>query len=188
MKIPHFSRVSDFASTALLVDSFFQGAGASLLLNVQRSVGLQLDLLGGFRYLNLQENHHRCRRIVPLRVRRRVSDVRPFRPPIILRWTVGTRATGETTTCRPRKSGHWRNAGIGTRQWPTFHQRLHRFGPVVGYPGGYFQTDEYRQPDPCRFAVVPEANEPRHSIESLGDVYRRIRFCMPTQSPVRRSD
>ncbi|HLJ11913.1 MAG TPA: BBP7 family outer membrane beta-barrel protein, partial [Planctomycetaceae bacterium] len=46
-----------FAGSArLTIQSFFQGAEANLLYNVQNANGLRFDLLGGFRYLNLQES------------------------------------------------------------------------------------------------------------------------------------
>lgn len=43
-------------SASVTVQDFFQGAEANLLYNVQDSGGLRWDVIGGFRYLNLQEN------------------------------------------------------------------------------------------------------------------------------------
>lgn len=46
-----------FAGTArLTVTDFLQGFDANLLYNINNSGGVRFDLLGGFRYLNLQEN------------------------------------------------------------------------------------------------------------------------------------
>jgi len=46
-----------FAGTAVVsVQSFLQGTELNLLHNLQTSNGLRFDVLGGFRYVNLQEN------------------------------------------------------------------------------------------------------------------------------------
>lgn len=55
--ITYISRPGFYAGTAVLtVQNFLQGADANLLYNVQNADGVRWDVLGGFRYVNLQEN------------------------------------------------------------------------------------------------------------------------------------
>jgi hypothetical protein len=159
------ARPGAFAGSALLsVDSFFQGAEANLFLNLQNSSGLRFDLLGGFRYLNLQENltfqTNSPAVTGPADVFQTFDHFQTTNN--FYGGQFGARVSFENPRLFLNATG--KVAFGGTQQdvhvnGVTFTNDFTGFGPVVGYPGGYFsQPTNIGGRSSTAFAVVPEAN------------------------------
>ncbi len=159
------SRPGFFAGHALLtVDSFFQGAEANLLVNLQNSAGWRFDMLGGFRYLNLQEN-----------LTFQTSSPAISGPADVFQTfdhfqttnnfyggQIGARASYDNSRLFVNATG--KIAFGGTQEdvrinGATYTNDFNGFGPVLTYPGGYFaQPTNIGSQGRMAFAVVPETN------------------------------
>ena len=159
------SRPGAFAGSALLsVNSFFQGAEANILLNVQNSSGLRLDMLGGFRYLNLQENlsfqTNSPSVAGPADVFQTFDHFQTTNN--FYGGQLGGRASYENSRLFLNATG---KLAFGATQETaringvTLTNDFNGFGSVVAYPGGYFsQPTNIGSQSRTVFAIVPEAN------------------------------
>ena len=153
-----------FAGSAYLtVDSFFQGAEANLFLNAKNSDGWRVDLLGGFRYLNLQENLSFQTTSPSVTVNDVFQTFDHFQTTNnFYGGQLGARASFENSRLFVNATG--KVALGGTQEYVrvnggTFTNDFNGVGPVVSYPGGYFaQQSNLGNQSSTMFSVVPEAN------------------------------
>ncbi len=154
-----------WAGSALLtVDSFFQGAEANLFLNLPNSTGVRFDMLGGFRYLNLQENltfqTNSPAVTGPADVFQTFDHFQTSNN--FYGGQLGARATFENSRIFANATG--KVALGGTQEYvsvngATFTNDFNGFGAVQSFPGGYFaQPTNMGSQSRTAFAVVPEAN------------------------------
>jgi hypothetical protein len=154
-----------WAGSALLsVDSFFQGAEANLFVNLPNSTGLRFDMLGGFRYLNLQENltfqTNSPAVTGPADVFQTFDHFQTSNN--FYGGQLGARATFENSRLFANVTG--KVALGGTQEYvrvngATYTNDFNGFGSVVAFPGGYFaQSTNIGSQSRTVFAVVPEAN------------------------------
>jgi hypothetical protein len=154
-----------FAGNALLtVNSFFQGADANLLVNLQNSAGWRVDGLGGFRYLNLQENllfqTNSPAVTGPADVFQTFDHFQTTNN--FYGGQLGARASYDNSRLFVSATG---KLALGAMQeyasvnGAIFTNDFNGFGPVQSFPGGYFaQPTNMGSQSRTAFAIVPEAN------------------------------
>jgi len=158
------SRPTVFAGSALLtVDSFFQRADANLLVNFQNSAGWRFDALGGFRYLNLQENLQFQTNSPSVTANDVFQTFDHFQTTNnFYGGQLGARVSydnGRLFASATQKLALGAMQEYVSVNGATFTNDFNGFGPVQSFPGGYFaQPTNMGSQSRTAFAVVPETN------------------------------